>query len=130
MAVVNSNRMNFKEVVDKYLKVYVGETCDGLSVVIPKVAKQAAKKLRQESPKGATGEYAKNWKVKTETHRMLVGATIYGDSPTYRLAHLLEHGHAKRGGGRTSAIIHIKPVEEWAIDEAVNQFIDYMEKYS
>ena len=99
-----------------------------MGAVIPKVAREAAKKLRQTSPKGATGEYAKHWTVKVETGRMMVGATVYGDSPTYRIAHLLEHGHAKRGGGRTSPIVHIKPVEEWAIDEAVNRFIDYMEK--
>lgn len=128
MAVINSNRMNFEEVVNGYLKQYVGETAEGLTYVIPKVARQAAKKLRKESPKGATGDYARNWKVKVETGRIRVGATVYGDSPTYRLAHLLEHGHAKRGGGRTSAIIHIKPVEEWAIDESINQFIDYMER--
>ena len=128
--VVNSNRMNFEEVINGYLKEYVGETAEGLTVVIPRVARQAAKKLRQESHtkfKG-TGEYAENWAVQVETGRIRVGATVYGKKPTYRLAHLLEKGHAKRGGGRVDPIEHIAPVEEWAMDEAVNQFIDYMEK--
>ena len=131
MAVVNSSRVNLKEGVEwavkKYMENYNAAVVEEMTKVVPEVAKETAKKLRAESPRGAKGKYAKGWTYKVEQGRMRVGATIYGKHGTYQLAHLLEHGHAKRGGGRTSAIVHIKPVEEWANDEIVNRVIEKLE---
>lgn len=129
MAVVNSSKMNFAEVVQDILqKQYYPQVVEVSTKVINEVSKEAVKKLRQNSPKGATGKYGKGWASKVETGRLTVGATIYGKHGTYQLAHLLEHGHAKRGGGRNvDAIVHIKPVEEWAVNEAYERIIDRLE---
>lgn len=123
--VINSNRFNFKDVVGDYLNnTYYPQVVEAVTEVIPEVAKEAVKKLKSESPKGKTGEYAKKWTSKVETGRITVGATVYGNAPTYRLAHLLEYGHVKRGGkGRVGARPHIASVEEWATEEAYERIM-------
>lgn len=128
MAVVHSSKMNFAEVVqDMLLKQYYPNVVETTTDVIDEVSKEAVKKLKQDSPKGAKGKYAKGWTRKVETGRLTVGATVYGKHGTYQLAHLLEHGHAKRGGGRTESLVHIAPVEQWAIDEAYERIMHRLE---
>ena len=128
MAVVHSSKMNFAEVVqDMLLKQYYPNVVETTTEVINEVSKEAVKKLKQDSPKGAKGKYAKGWTRKVETGRLTVGATVYGKHGTYQLAHLLEHGHAKRGGGRTESLVHIAPVEQWAIDEAYERIMHRLE---
>ena len=128
MAVVHSSKMNFAEVVqDMLLKQYYPNVVETTTEVIDEVSKEAVKKLKQDSPKGAKGKYAKGWARKVETGRLTVGATVYGKHGTYQLAHLLEHGHAKRGGGRTESLVHIAPVEQWAIDEAYERIMHRLE---
>lgn len=123
MVVLNASAGDFAEVVQKYLNEYGDECSDAVVDVIPKVAKDAAKKLQGSSPK-RTGKYAKGWTSKVQKSRTGVTAYIYGKSPTYRLAHLLEFGHAKRNGGRVAGNTHIAPVEAWAIDEATEQITE------
>ena len=43
------------------------------------------------------------------------------------LAHLLEHGHAKRGGGRVRAIPHIAPAEQTGIEELEKEIAKALE---
>lgn len=125
--VINSNRFDFSEVIGKYLKGYEAEAVEKLTETITEVTKESVKKLKATSPKH-TGEYAKHWTYTIEKSRLKVGAVVFGDKPTYRLAHLLEKGYAKRGGGFVPGRPHIAPVEEWASDEVINRFIEKMER--
>ena len=67
--------------------------------------------IRSHAPKD-TGDYAKSWAVKKmkETSSSLTVA-VYSRN-RYQLAHLLEFGHAKRGGGRVAARPHIASAEQ------------------
>ena len=82
---------------------------------VKKAAQKAGTTVRDEIRNTAperTGRYAKSWTSKTtEETATSMQVTVYSPS-RYMLAHLLEHGHAKRGGGRVRAIPHIAPAQE------------------
>nr|DAH70777.1 MAG TPA: putative tail component [Bacteriophage sp.] len=88
------------------LKGYTGEVEEALEDLKEETADQALRELKQSSQKD-TGDYAKGWR-KQETGN---GWIIYNKTD-YQLTHLLEKGHAKRGGGRVAPKVHIAPVEE------------------
>ena len=123
-----ASKFDFADTVHDILKASVQyEAVEAMTKVIPQVGKEAAKKLKAESPK-ETGKYARSWKFQAERGRLRVGGTVYAASPEYRLTHLLEKGHAKRGGGRTAPIVHIEPVEKWANEEAFERTIEELER--
>jgi hypothetical protein len=103
----------------KELSKYSQEVIEKVNISSDRVGKAAVKQLRQTSPK-KTGKYAKSWKMTTENeigqpHKRIV----HVKAPHYRLTHLLEHGHAKRGGGRVEGKPHIRSAEEMVIQEFV-----------
>ena len=72
--------------------------------------------IRRNAPKD-TGRYARSWTVKKtkETSQSLT-VTVHSKDH-YQLAHLLEFGHAKRGGGRVAAQPHMGQAEEHGIEQ-------------
>ncbi len=80
-----------------------------------KAVRRAGKTVREDIQANAperTGAYAKSWKTKvTAEDSQGLDLVVYSPS-RYRIAHLLEYGHARRNGGRVRAIPHIAPAEE------------------
>ena len=102
----------------KTLKQYADDVKVNSQEVAEIVAKDTVTELKQSSPNN-TGKYRKNWTSESYTG----GAVVYQKAPTYRLTHLLEKGHAKRGGGRVAAQPHIAHAEEMAIKQYEEKLI-------
>ena len=78
---------------------------------VKKTATSVKKEISANAPK-RTGKYAKSWAAKkTKENSHSLEMTVHSKN-RYQLAHLLEKGHAKRGGGRVSGRPHIAPAEE------------------
>lgn len=82
---------------------------------VRKTAASVRKEISENAPKD-TGTYAKSWatkKVTENSHKLEI--TVHSKN-RYQIAHLLEHGHAKRNGGRVAGKSHIAPAEENGAD--------------
>lgn len=78
---------------------------------VRKTAKSVKDEISANAPK-KTGVYSKSWTAKkTKENSHFLEMTVHSKN-RYQLAHLLEKGYAKRGGGRVSGKPHIAPAEE------------------
>lgn len=128
MAVLNSSRFDFAEVVQKMLQDYGYEVFDEVFEGLNEVSKETVSKLKKESAaKFGRGKYSQGWMRTVEKGRLKAYAVVHGNKNTYPLAHLLEKGHAMRTGGRVAGRIHIEPVNEWAQDEALDRIVSKLE---
>lgn len=104
------------ETVMKELNSYADMACADMKEAVKNASTLVRNEIKVTAPKG-TGAYAKSWATKTtrESSRALE-ITIHSRN-RYQLAHLLEHGHAKRGGGRVAARPHIAQAEQAGIEQ-------------
>ena len=102
--------------VSAILEEYGDEVAENLDEITKEVGKKGAKALRSSSKGsfGGSGKYARGWTYEVEESRLNTTVTLYNRTPG--LPHLLEHGHAKRGGGRGAGRSHIAPVEAELIE--------------
>ena len=110
------------DAVNEQLQEYNKLSAEVVKTAVTKAGNAVKKDIGANAPK-KTGRYAKSWRTeKTKETSTELQVTVYSPS-RYMLAHLLEHGHAKRGGGRVRAIPHIAPAEE-AAEETLRKDIE------
>lgn len=97
------------------LKEYADLATDDLKAAVKKTGNEVRNQIQSTAPK-ASGKYSKSWSVKTTKESSNgMEVTVYSRN-RYQLAHLLEFGHAKRGGGRVAARPHIAAAEQAGIE--------------
>ena len=110
------------DVVQKELSDYADVASEDVKKAVQETADSVVQELKANSPK-RTGKYARSWRQRKVTENANeLGITVFAGR--YQLTHLLENGHAKRGGGRVRAIPHIKPAEEHGaekVEKAIRQ---------
>ena len=119
---------NLAAEINKMLTEYCEDIADGVDVAAKKTAQLGARALNTESANKFGGKkYRKSWTSKHQKKRLASIAVIYSKIPG--LPHLLEHGHAVRGGGRTvPGRLHIAPVEQDVIRTFEREVKESIEK--
>ena len=107
---------NLAKTIMEGLQEYADLASEDVKAAVRKAGKNVKADIAANAPK-RTGAYSKRWTVKTQKETANSLEVVVHSKNRYQLAHLLEHGHAKRGGGRVAGKPHIAPAEEKAIKE-------------
>ena len=110
-----------RDTISRELQNYSTRVTDGMKQASNFVAGELLENTKRDAKaigiKG-TGKYIKAMAIKkSEKDIFSIANTWYVKKPHYRLAHLLERGHATANGKLTRAYPHIKKNEELAIRE-------------
>ena len=100
------------------LEKYKDLAADDLKDAVKETAKTVRKEIQANAPVD-TGKYKKSWSVKNMHEDAESVDLVVHSRNRYQIAHLLEHGHAKRGGGRVAARPHIAAAEEKGEEQLV-----------
>lgn len=112
-----------KEII-KVLEGYADDISEIVEKDANEIGKEAVSVIKEKSPKGATGDYAKGWKLKSDKKGKNIYKIKIHNKDHYQLTHLLEFGHATADGGHTKSRPHIRTIEQ----EYSKKFEDKLKK--
>ena len=105
--------------ITKALDEYSSASEKDVRKAVKKTGEAVKRQIQNTAPK-KTGEYAKSWATKEVETGHGIKVVVHSRN-RYQIAHLLEFGHAKRGGGRVAARPHIAPAENACIRMLENE---------
>ena len=100
--------------INEGLKEYATLASTQVKSAVRKSAKTVKDQISANAP-SRTGAYKGSW-VATKQSESSLQMVVHSKN-RYQLAHLLEKGHAKRGGGRVAGRPHIAPAEQAGIEQ-------------
>lgn len=118
--------LDLEKAINAVLSKYGDDVYMVLDAAVDEVSEEATRKLKSVvkfAPDGhPSGVYSHDWTTTDVKGKLLQKRTVVHNKAHYRLTHLLENGHVSRNGtGRTFGTVpaypHIKPVNDWAVDE-------------
>lgn len=107
----------FSSTVYGILQEYANAQTDVLDEGLREGAKTARAEWKANAPRD-TGEYAGSIRFKKVGSKDTSPEYRVYSSDHYQLVHLLEKGHAKMGGGRVAARVHVAPAAEAGFERA------------
>ena len=110
MAVTKTKSSNLATALNDALQEYEDLAVQDMKQAVTDTAKEVKADIATRAPK-RTSAYKKSWTVKKTSESATSISVVVHSKNKYQLAHLLEFGHAKRGGGRTRAHPHIEPAQ-------------------
>ena len=84
---------------------YAGLATDVMKDCVTKAGNTVKTEAQNNSPV-RTGQYRKGWAVTKQKENSNTLELVVHNKKRYQLTHLLEKGHARRGGGRVRAFPH------------------------
>ena len=103
------------DAINEGLKEYATLASTEVKKAVRKSAKMVKDQISANAP-SRTGAYKESWVATKQSESSQSLQMVVHSKNRYQLAHLLEKGHAKRGGGRVAGRPHIAPAEQAGID--------------
>ena len=104
------------DAINEGLKEYATLASTEVKKAVRKSAKTVKDQISANAP-SRTGAYKGSWVATKRSESSQSLQMVVHSKNRYQLAHLLEKGHAKRGGGRVAGRPHIAPAEQAGIEQ-------------
>lgn len=108
------------EAIAQSMEEYADLSNELMKQSVTEVSRSVKKDIQENAPV-RTGKYKKSWAAKKVQEDANSLTMVIHSRDRYQIAHLLEHGHARRNGDRVAAIPHIAPAEQRGADELMEK---------